>query len=41
LHWEIFQRLQKLDNKLIKKQQDYPSQDIFGIASTTTLWRKK
>ena len=42
LHWEIFQRLQKLEGKLIKKQQeDYPSQDIFGIASTTTLWRKK
>ncbi|RKZ62612.1 MAG: hypothetical protein DRQ99_18445 [Candidatus Parabeggiatoa sp. nov. 3] len=41
LHWALFQRLQKLEGKLIKKQQDdYPSQDIFGIASTTTLWRK-
>jgi hypothetical protein len=41
LHWEIFKRLQKQDGQLIKKQQtDYPSQDIFGIASTTTLWRK-
>jgi hypothetical protein len=42
LHWEIFQRLQKLENKLITKQQEnYSSRDIFGIASTTTLWRKK
>jgi hypothetical protein len=42
LHWEIFKRLQKLEGAQITKQQeDYPSQDIFGIASTTTLWRKK
>jgi hypothetical protein len=42
LHLEIFKRLQKLEGKLITKQQeDYSSQDIFGIASTTTLWRKK
>ena len=41
LHWEIFKRLQKLEGSQITKQQsDYPSQDIFGIASTTTLWRK-
>ncbi|HID99355.1 MAG TPA: hypothetical protein EYP59_03590 [Thiotrichaceae bacterium] len=39
LHWALFQRLQKLD-KIKKQQDDYPSQDIFGIASTTTLWRK-
>ena len=42
LHWEIVKRLQKLEGTLITKQlEDYPSRDIFGIASTTTLWRQK
>ena len=42
LHWELFKRLQKLDGKQISLQiKDYPIRDIFGIASTTTLWRKK
>jgi hypothetical protein len=42
LHWELFKRLQKLDGTQISLQmKDYPSRDIFGIASTTALWRKK
>jgi len=42
LHWELFKRLQKLDGTRISLQmKEYSSRDIFGIASTTTLWRKK
>jgi len=42
LHYDLVKRLRKLDGKLISLQKtDYPSRDIFGIASTTTLWRKK
>lgn len=42
LHSEIVKRLRKLDGNLISLQKtDYPSRDIFGIASTTALWRKK
>lgn len=42
LHYEIQKRLRKLDGKLISLQiKDYPSRDIFGVASTSTLWRKK
>jgi hypothetical protein len=41
LHYALIKKLNKLEGKLIKKQQsDYPSRDIFGVASTTTLWRK-
>jgi len=41
LHYALVKKLNKLDGQLIKKQQlDYPSRDIFGVASTTTLWRK-
>ncbi len=42
LHYELIKRLRKLDGQLISLQKkDYPSRDIFGVASTTTLWRKK
>ncbi|MFK5970664.1 MAG: hypothetical protein QM487_11170 [Candidatus Marithrix sp.] len=42
LHYALTQCLKKLDGKSITIQQtNYSSQDIFGIASTTTLWRKK
>lgn len=41
LHYALVKKLNKLDGKLIEKQQlNYPSRDIFGVASTTTLWRK-
>ena len=42
LHYDLTQCLKKLDGKSITVQQaNYSSRDIFGIASTTTLWRKK
>jgi 5S rRNA maturation endonuclease (ribonuclease M5) len=42
LHYKLVKRLRKLDGKLITVQEtNYPSRDIFGVASTTTLWRKK
>ncbi|HHB92268.1 MAG TPA: hypothetical protein ENK59_03540 [Thioploca sp.] len=42
LHCALTECLKKLDGKSITVQQtNYPSRDIFGIASTTTLWRKK
>jgi hypothetical protein len=41
LHYALVKKLRKLDGELIIEQQsDYPSRDIFGVASTTTLWRK-
>ncbi len=41
LHYELTQRLKQLDGMSITVQQtNYSSRDIFGIASTTTLWRK-
>ena len=41
LHLELFKRLQKLDGRQISVQmKNYPSRGIFGIASTSTLWRK-
>ena len=41
LHYEIANRLHKLEGKSITaREKNYPSQDIFGIASTTVLWRK-
>ncbi|RKZ35534.1 MAG: hypothetical protein DRQ41_15795 [Gammaproteobacteria bacterium] len=42
LHYELVKRLRKLDGQLLSLQKkDYSSQDIFGISSTTALWRKK
>ncbi len=42
LHCDLTHCLKKLDGKSITVQQtNYSSRDIFGIASTTTLWRKK
>ena len=42
LHWAIVKQLQKLEGTSITKlQKNYSSRDIFGCASTTTLWRKK
>ncbi len=42
LHCALTQCLKNLDGKSITVQQtNYSSRDIFGIASTTTLWRKK
>ena len=41
LHYKIVKRLRKMDKLLKVEKKDYPSRDIFGISSTTTLWRKK
>jgi len=42
LHSELVKRLRKLDGQLISLQKkNFSSQNIFGISSTTALWRKK
>ena len=41
LHYKLFTRLQKMDKLIKVEQKNYASKDIFGISSTTTLWRKK
>jgi hypothetical protein len=41
LHYKLIKRLRKMDKLIKVAKKDYPSLDIFGISSTTTLWRKK
>jgi hypothetical protein len=41
LHYKLVKRLRKMDKLIKVEKKDYPSRDIFGISSTTTLWRKK
>lgn len=42
LHHDIINRLKKLDGNGLKlKRTDYPSRDLFGIASSAGLWQKQ
>jgi len=41
LHYKLVKRLRKMDKLIKVEKTDYPSRDIFGISSTTTLWRKQ
>lgn len=42
LHHELIKRLKKLDGTVVTLYHtNYPSRDVFGVASYATLWRKK